>query len=872
MKKKKRKWKYINGTKGVISLFLVVVMMPFFSIITVFTDMARYNSSVNIMREVMGVASNSTLANYDTYLQDRFGLYAVDQKIDMNSTYNSYLENNSTLLSNTLNIDSSSIDGNYALSDVEVLYNQIMEYSKLNAPTTAATDLLNVFDFLSQLEKQVTGLKQIANLISSSSAAVDSTITLLEKAEDLQNAINEFQTERSNCDTAYSNMDTAVKAIAAHLGTDRPEVDPDNDSDEDEKAAEKWDKELKEKQNEYIAKRTEYVTAIGKVKEKLANVENLMNQCNAAVTGMLGSMASVEIDSINYDLASKQSELDEIEKNLKSMNDAGVDKESDAYKTVLDNRAAKEIEVAELQAEKFSYDAGKEATNSITTDWDNATKNYSDAKLQAQKSALDTIITNINSLSSTDINKDTHKEGLNASVYKCNLESLVTAEDIQTYLDKQNSEGKNESGFYSLVKGLTEVMDSLFKAELFYDSDLSACIDTKFYTDKFGGLPAANSAEGGVYSIVKDLGEINTSVVNIINNFASLKLISLLNEIKNLLVSINAFYTDLMNFLVEVVNNIKNLFTGYEQLYTSMYMIYNLPCRTTLSGKNMTGYSYGSIGLPDQGPVVNAPIIGSIAALANQIDAIKNGTGDDYTFSGAELEYILFGSTSEIANQLYVFTAIYLLRMVLDLGPIYSSAEVQGMAAAATIGYGVVMALVIILEPFLDTVVLVNGGTIPVYKTSVFLSPSGLPGFIEKVMAFEKFTTEEKDNIKGKLINSVGATQTGYDYEKKKKEAEGIKGMTEIKSKYLKGLVDLNYQQYSLLLLAITVSRERQTARLCNLVQMETYQHYKSSYEYDIRKSYTYLAAKTQVTMKQTMTGLLAQSLFTKDLTAYRGY
>lgn len=39
-----------------------------------------------------------------------------------------------------------------------------------------------------------------------------------------------------------------------------------------------------------------------------------MNQCNAAVTGMLGSMASVEIDSINYDLASKQSELDEIEK------------------------------------------------------------------------------------------------------------------------------------------------------------------------------------------------------------------------------------------------------------------------------------------------------------------------------------------------------------------------------------------------------------------------------------------------------------------------------------------------------------------------------------------------------------------------------
>ncbi|MEI3226007.1 MAG: hypothetical protein V8S39_02720 [Lachnospiraceae bacterium] len=872
MRKKRKKWKYINGTKGVISLFLVIIMMPFFSIITVFTDMARYNSSVNIMREVMGVAANSTLANYDTYLQDRFGLYAVDQKTDINSTYNSYLENNGTLLNNTLNIDSSSIDGNYALSDVEVLYNQIMEYSKLNAPTTVATDLLNVFDFISQLEKKVAGLKEITNLISSAFDTVDKTITLLEKAEELKGAINEFQTTKSNCDTAYNNMNIAVKAVAAYLETERPEVDLDNDSDEDEKAAKKWDDDLAVKRYDYTAKRTAYVTAIGNVKSELTNIENLMNECNATITGIAGSVASVGIDSIRYNLAIEESNLSDIEKKLKEMSDAGVDKESDAYKDELNNRAKKEIEVAELQSQKSAYDAEKKATESLTTDWDNATKNYSDVKLQLQKSALDTIITNINNLAPTDIDKDIHKYGLDDATYKCNLESLVTANDIQAYLDKQNSEGKNESGFYSLVKGLTETMDSLFKAELFYDTDLSACINTQFYTDKFGGLPAANSAEGGVYSIVRDLGAINTGVKNIIDNFSSFKLLSLLNEIKNLLVSINKFYTDIINFMMDIINNIRNLFTGYGQIYTSMYMAYNLPCRTTLSGKTMTGYSYGSIGLPDQGPLVNAPIIGNIAALANQIDAIRNGTGDDYTFSGAELEYILFGSTNEIANQLYVFTAIYLLRMVLDLGPICTSVDVQAMAAAATIGYGVVMALVIIVEPFLDTVVLVNGGTIPVYKTSIFLTPSGLPGFIEKVLTFEKFTTVEKENIKGKLINSVGATQTGYDYEKEKLEAEGKKGLTEIKSKYLKGLIDLNYQQYSLLLLAVTVTKERQTARLCNLIQMETYQHYKDSYEYDIRKSYTYLAAKTQVTMKQTMTGLLAQSLFTKDLTAYRGY
>ena len=68
-----RRYKYINGTKGVISIFLALVILPFTTIAGSLVNAARVNSAVAIFDEALCNASNSTLGTYDKFLRKRFG-------------------------------------------------------------------------------------------------------------------------------------------------------------------------------------------------------------------------------------------------------------------------------------------------------------------------------------------------------------------------------------------------------------------------------------------------------------------------------------------------------------------------------------------------------------------------------------------------------------------------------------------------------------------------------------------------------------------------------------------------------------------------------------------------------------------------------
>ena len=75
---RKRYWKfkhfkYINGIRGAISLFLAVIMTPFLTIAMALVE------TVSVLDEAMGISSTATLANYDEYLHKRWGLLAADQ-------------------------------------------------------------------------------------------------------------------------------------------------------------------------------------------------------------------------------------------------------------------------------------------------------------------------------------------------------------------------------------------------------------------------------------------------------------------------------------------------------------------------------------------------------------------------------------------------------------------------------------------------------------------------------------------------------------------------------------------------------------------------------------------------------------------------
>ena len=90
--------RYINGVKGTIALFLAVLMTPFLTIAMLLVEMGRYNSAVSILDETLGVSSVSVLAEYDQYLQNRWGLLAVGQENDINTLYTSNVDINKSVL------------------------------------------------------------------------------------------------------------------------------------------------------------------------------------------------------------------------------------------------------------------------------------------------------------------------------------------------------------------------------------------------------------------------------------------------------------------------------------------------------------------------------------------------------------------------------------------------------------------------------------------------------------------------------------------------------------------------------------------------------------------------------------------------------
>lgn len=84
--------KYVNGTKGMISIFLALVMSPLLSVSLLLVESARYQSTIQMVEEIMDCAGFSSLAEYDEYLDSRFGTMAVSQKEDINSTFSNYMK------------------------------------------------------------------------------------------------------------------------------------------------------------------------------------------------------------------------------------------------------------------------------------------------------------------------------------------------------------------------------------------------------------------------------------------------------------------------------------------------------------------------------------------------------------------------------------------------------------------------------------------------------------------------------------------------------------------------------------------------------------------------------------------------------------
>jgi hypothetical protein len=254
------------------------------------------------------------------------------------------------------------------------------------------------------------------------------------------------------------------------------------------------------------------------------------------------------------------------------------------------------------------------------------------------------------------------------------------------------------------------------------------------------------------------------------------------------------------------------------------YLLHSLPNRTDAKGISLdgsdsyTGYLYTDLNLTKNN--ISDRLNGGIVTLIQQIQAASEG-GSAKCFSAAELEYILVGTRSEIANQTVVFLQIYLLRMIFDILPVATNKEVEAMATAAAAAAGIGTAVVYLIEflaqPFFETVAIVNGSTQPVYASTIYLTPSGICDGLQ-IFVNLSLTDVQKNQLKSAFaeignisIPSLSSSSITYNW---------------------------GYTQYCFLLLMMNCSTDTALQRFVDIVHMEANAYYKYD-DFQIKDAYT---------------------------------
>jgi len=176
---------FFYKSKGAISIFLLLVLVPMMTLGAVLIDGTRKMSADQIVQGAADSAAMSVLADFDSILKSEFGLFALENPQNASSDFENYfkkslmasyaddpgytemawqfLKNKLLNKENLANmnfynfydfqIENAQATPMYSLANTEVLENQLVEYMKYRAPVeiVKSTDILGVFDQAKQL-------------------------------------------------------------------------------------------------------------------------------------------------------------------------------------------------------------------------------------------------------------------------------------------------------------------------------------------------------------------------------------------------------------------------------------------------------------------------------------------------------------------------------------------------------------------------------------------------------------------------------------------------------------------------------------------------------------------------------------------------
>lgn len=354
----------IKGTRGVISLFLAMLMVPFTTLAGALLTAARVNSASTIFDEAMSNAADSTLADWDSFLKNRFGLLAVKQDTgsetyDLNKTFSVYLGRNTDVLSNTFFDVKSNCTGMYSLADTDILKYQVLEYSKLSVPTIITFNGLDINGIISSFENLIPG-KNWLGFISSGLDMGSAISDLGVGMDNWADAAKEKEQAKSNYDSSYNSFESSASALSAKIA-------------EKERVLAECNSKIASQETAVSNERAEVEALKSKVSANDTKIKSL-NQKQSDLNSILNLIENAEKENITL--------LNE-SKDLKTEVDKAIDKgyldlekDSDDYNNI---EVTKLKELVEEEKEAVEKSVKSLTSSSIYKEYTKANTNYEKA-------------------------------------------------------------------------------------------------------------------------------------------------------------------------------------------------------------------------------------------------------------------------------------------------------------------------------------------------------------------------------------------------------------------------------------------------------------------------------------------------------------
>jgi len=179
--------KFFAGHKGSISIILIIILLPMLTLGGIVLDISRMNYAKSIVSSSGELAMNAALADYDSVVQDVYGIFAMSQLAEnpseaLETNVKAYFKN--TLIDNNVmteseaedyvaNLLNETFDGDFKnflemsveditvqgvpnsdLGEPTILKKQIVEYMKYRGPLTISTGFIDSLDSFTKVGKQ----------------------------------------------------------------------------------------------------------------------------------------------------------------------------------------------------------------------------------------------------------------------------------------------------------------------------------------------------------------------------------------------------------------------------------------------------------------------------------------------------------------------------------------------------------------------------------------------------------------------------------------------------------------------------------------------------------------------------------------------